>query len=159
MTKITLQDGKLIFRDGKIGTEKECCCCNCEAVPAGTALPNDTPVSITSDCPCFDNGTLSGSGTLDSIAWSECDSLPSFGTLEIGFCNGKLFVIAGVAWQSEESDPFDLENSGRSYGSFVGCPPNTVTESGGDYSGTITIQLDVITDGVASTCILTITLG
>ena len=136
-----------------------CCDCACTEVPAGTELPADTPVSVTSDCPCFGNGTLSGSGTLDDITGSLCDSLQSFITLDIGFCNGKLFVIASAAWQSEESDPFDIENSGRSYGSFIGCPDNTVTESGGDYSGSFTITLSVITDGVASTCDLTITLG
>lgn len=160
MTLITLQDGKLVLRDGQVGTEQACCCsCTCESVPEGTALPDATPISITSDCPCFGNGTLSGSGTLDNITWSECDLLESFGTIEIGYCNGRLFVIASVAWQSGEADPFDPALSGRSYGAFLGCPDNTVTESGGNYSGSFTITLDVITDGVASTCDLTITLG
>jgi hypothetical protein len=27
MTLITLQDGKIVLRDGKVGTEQECCCC------------------------------------------------------------------------------------------------------------------------------------
>ena len=32
MTKITLQDGKILMRDGKVGTEQACCCnkCLCE---------------------------------------------------------------------------------------------------------------------------------
>ena len=29
MTKITLQDGKVVLRDGKVGTEQECCCKQC----------------------------------------------------------------------------------------------------------------------------------
>jgi hypothetical protein len=31
MTLITLQDGKLVLRDGKVGTEQECCCKKCES--------------------------------------------------------------------------------------------------------------------------------
>jgi hypothetical protein len=29
MTKITIQDGKIVMRDGKVGTEQECCCAQC----------------------------------------------------------------------------------------------------------------------------------
>jgi len=29
MTKITLQDGRVVMRDGKVGTEQECCCKQC----------------------------------------------------------------------------------------------------------------------------------
>lgn len=31
MTRITLQDGKVVLRDGKVGTEQACCCVVCES--------------------------------------------------------------------------------------------------------------------------------
>lgn len=35
MTKITIQDGRIVLRDGKVGTESACCCvlCKCDACP------------------------------------------------------------------------------------------------------------------------------
>jgi len=37
MTKITIQDGKIVMRDGKIGTEQQCCCqgCRCQCSSDG----------------------------------------------------------------------------------------------------------------------------
>jgi hypothetical protein len=32
VTRITLQDGKVVLRDGKVGTEEACCCGDCEFV-------------------------------------------------------------------------------------------------------------------------------
>jgi hypothetical protein len=32
VTRITLQDGKIVIRDGKVGTEEACCCGECEFV-------------------------------------------------------------------------------------------------------------------------------
>jgi hypothetical protein len=32
VTRITLQDGKIVLRDGKVGTEEACCCGACECV-------------------------------------------------------------------------------------------------------------------------------
>jgi hypothetical protein len=29
VTRITFQDGKVVLRDGKVGTEEACCCCSC----------------------------------------------------------------------------------------------------------------------------------
>lgn len=29
MTTVTFQDGKVVVRDGKVGTEADCCCCPC----------------------------------------------------------------------------------------------------------------------------------
>lgn len=112
---------------------------------------------------CFNNGTLSGSGTLDDITWSVCDGFSSDGTIQIGYCGAKLFVVIDAAWQGAEAGFFSP--SGRSYGNFSGCPDNDVTESGGSYSGTITLTMDVLTDDgdpnglTPSTCDVTITLG
>lgn len=38
MTPITVQDGKVVLRDGKIGTEQECCCSVCAPCPDLEAL-------------------------------------------------------------------------------------------------------------------------
>lgn len=40
MTLITFQDGKVVLRDGKVGTEQECCCqgCNCPTVCPGISF-------------------------------------------------------------------------------------------------------------------------
>lgn len=166
MTLITVQYGNVVvMRDGKVGTEQECCCsdCTCEQPDFGTELPANTPISISTDCVCFNNGTLSGSGTLGSITWSSCDSILSSGTIQIGYCGSKLFVVMDAAWQGAAAGLFTP--SGRSYGNFAGCPDNDVTESGGSYSGTITLTMDVLTDDgnpagpTPSTCDVTITLG
>ena len=45
MTKITIQDGKVVMRDGKVGTEQACCCeqqCPCEL-----PLPENVTVTAT----------------------------------------------------------------------------------------------------------------
>jgi len=46
MTLITVQDGKIVMRDGQVGTEQACCCC-CTAGDTQYA-PNAT-VSVTED--------------------------------------------------------------------------------------------------------------
>jgi hypothetical protein len=43
VTRITLQDGKVVLRDGQVGTEEACCCCLCE----GCADEYDVTVTIT----------------------------------------------------------------------------------------------------------------
>lgn len=166
MTLITFQGGKVVMKGDLVGTEQACCCsdCTCEEPDFGTELPANTPISISSDCVCFNNGTLSGSGTLGSIAWSVCDGFASSGTIQIGYCGSKLFVVLDAAWQGAAQGIFGAP-SGRSYGNFAGCPDNNVTESGGSYSGTITLTMDVLTDDgnpaglTPSTCDVTITLG
>ena len=40
MTLITLQDGKIVLRDGKVGTEQACCCEGCP--PGSVCLANVT---------------------------------------------------------------------------------------------------------------------
>lgn len=166
MTLITFQGGKVVMKADKVGTEQGCCCedsCPCEQPGESTELPTDTPVSISTDCLCVNGDSISATGTLDNLAWSNCGQATSFGVLQIGFCGSRLFVSLGAAWQGAQAGP--LFPSGRSYGNFVGCPANDVTESGGTYSGTITLIMDVLTDAgdpsgqTPSTCEVTITLG
>ena len=59
MTLITFQDGAVLMRDGKVGTEQACCC----EQPCDLSQLNQTTqpdVSITTNCDCND-GTLNGS--------------------------------------------------------------------------------------------------
>ena len=47
MTLITFQDGKPVLRDGKVGTEQECCCesCSCSILNLNDLLYGDQPYS------------------------------------------------------------------------------------------------------------------
>ena len=38
MTQITVQDGKVVMRDGQVGTEQGCCCEEDDGCPAGQVL-------------------------------------------------------------------------------------------------------------------------
>ena len=63
MTLVTFDDGKVVLRDGKVGTEESCCCCPpCNAQGFDTTTQPD--VSLTSDCPC-EAGTLDGDYAFD----------------------------------------------------------------------------------------------
>jgi len=177
MTLITFQDGKPLMKDGKVGTEQDCCCetgggeggggdpvpCDCTSQPSGITLPGNTPVSVTTNCPCLNDANLSASGTLNAIAASDCDNVGSEMYMTIGYCGDLLFINMGAVWQSTE----DVANpapppdtlAGRSYGSFVGCRPDTLTEDGGAYSGVINLTMETLTLGVAGSCNVTITLG
>lgn len=161
VTLISLQDGNVVMRDGRVGTEQDCCCgqgCDCEN-PSGTLLPMDTPFSMSSDCACYDGSTISGTGTLGDPFLNSCGITVAFPQLDVGFCEGELFAIIAAAWQADFPEPFPSTNSGFAYGSFAGCPDHNVTETGGAYSGSFTVTLDVVEDGVAYTCQMTITLG
>jgi hypothetical protein len=47
VTRITLQDGKIVIREGKVGTEQECCCEKC-------AGPCDEENPCPAGCSCVD---------------------------------------------------------------------------------------------------------
>lgn len=69
MTLITLQDGKVVVRDGKVGTEEACCCEQesfCELSPAATQKLKDTTIKLT-----FSGFTNSGS--VGEISEDECE--------------------------------------------------------------------------------------
>lgn len=63
MTLVTFDDGKVVLRDGKVGTEEACCCCPpCNG--QGFDTTTQPAVSLTSDCPC-EAGTLDGAYPFD----------------------------------------------------------------------------------------------
>jgi hypothetical protein len=77
MTQITLQDGKLVLRDGKVGTGEACCCdqadlplCSCGWFAFADGFPIDPD---TCQCP-----EILGGGITDSEggACSPCPTTP-----------------------------------------------------------------------------------
>jgi hypothetical protein len=92
MTRITLQNGQIVLRDGKIGTEQACCCKKCEGpcdeenpCPEGCACVDgecvDGGEAPCDNCPCL-SFTLNGR---DVTAFAECEppdcGIPPGGTL------------------------------------------------------------------------------
>ena len=61
MTRITLQNGRLVLRDGKIGTGQACCCGGCSGPcsalnPCGQGCACDTSGSTSATSVCYQNG-------------------------------------------------------------------------------------------------------
>jgi hypothetical protein len=91
MTLITIQDGRVVLRDGKVGTE-QACCCGCLECPdyccvlisgrntceAGTA--GELPESESWDGVIGDSGSVSGVWT--QSAPTDCDVAPFFPGIE-----------------------------------------------------------------------------
>jgi hypothetical protein len=84
MTLITFQDGAVVFRDGKVGTEQACCCGQeCDLSAAAEEQP---AVSMATDCNC-EVGTLDGNYSYTGVdfngyGWggtSTCDVDAVFG--------------------------------------------------------------------------------
>jgi hypothetical protein len=75
MTLITFQDGKPVLRDGKVGTEQECCCCDpclvrlCTAYGVIVSDPNDTSFDEWT-CGIFANAFLWLKEALESAGWT-----------------------------------------------------------------------------------------
>ena len=62
MTLITIQDGKPVLRDGKVGTEQACCCRSGCCCVNGEADPSKTTKESCEECipvyECFDENTF-----------------------------------------------------------------------------------------------------
>ena len=73
MTLITLQDGKVVMRDGKVGTEQACCCGGCccvDGVADGTKTTREACEECLPAYECFDENTFEFWPVADC---SECD--------------------------------------------------------------------------------------
>lgn len=81
MTRITLQNGKLVLRDGKVGTGQACCCGGCSGpcsalnpCPQGCAC--DTSGSTSATSVCYQNGipnpAITSQASCEECA-TECD--------------------------------------------------------------------------------------
>jgi hypothetical protein len=76
VTRITLQDGKIVLRDGKVGTEEACCCeqqCDCSSAGFEPAIASDAERGLVwlEFSACIGDGAV---GTVDApAATSPCD--------------------------------------------------------------------------------------
>jgi hypothetical protein len=105
MTLITMQDGTVVFRDGKAGTGQECCCEQDDECDLSSADSDSQPnVTVSTDCQC-NAGTLDGNypyiGTdFDSnLAWTgttTCDftGLPSDAPMTISVSSSCVVTVA-----------------------------------------------------------------
>jgi len=71
MTKITLQDGRVVMRDGKVGTEQECCCKQC----------------VCGDCPESLGFSVTFYGTRDGTLTFTHPYTPPGGSASIALCD------------------------------------------------------------------------
>jgi hypothetical protein len=71
MTKITLQGGKAVLRDGKVGTEQECCCPQC----------------VCGDCPENLGFSVTFYGTRDGTLTFTHPYTPPGGSASIALCD------------------------------------------------------------------------
>ena len=128
MTLITFEDGKAVFRDGKVGTEQACCC----------GGPPDPPVcegECTVDAPCVEGCVCNyGQGSLQQstatpLEWQADEFLPTFGNV---CCAGLCYYQAsfgegGFVWTEIASN----------------CPEGYVCVSGEEYAGDRSLQYGV----------------
>lgn len=134
MARITIQDGKVVLRDGKIGTESECCC-----------GPND-PCCVTGQLPDTVTVTLSGpQGTKEQG--------PSLLSLRFAACFGSgaegIAIAPGGDDPEEDGGPISdapLTNGGSGYAKLGRVAP-TLTITGGSGEGaTFTPTLESVND-------------
>ena len=100
MTQITVQDGKVVVRDGKVGTGEGCCCgggeCDCEACAVTVTVEVETETievttnDVWSDSVqlCLDlGGQNTSSNGRQARAKSYCE-------------NGNVKVVVELTWQA-----------------------------------------------------------
>jgi hypothetical protein len=116
MTRITLQDGKLVLRDGAIGTEQACCCKKCEGpcdeenpCPEGCRCEDGECVPILCDecgdeCVMFLHGRT-GEGVIFDPAFTE-----SWG----------VFGLTGFWGKNETPSATPEDNADKGYALSVG---------------------------------------
>lgn len=98
MTEITFQYGKVVMRDGKVGTEADCCCCQCgcesrESFPYWpTAFDNKRDITFTL-----------GNNSTQSFCFDQMPSAPGspptyIDNLECVGCNYQAVVYLGTCY-------------------------------------------------------------
>ena len=134
MTLITFEDGKAVFRDGKVGTDQACCCgCVCQTFGVGegftiasTGLLEGTSSYFTyrGDCPAgadeyckYYSGATPNPPYLESAEYYYYANLPGGTTASPAVESFQVFIqcidaewIAQIAY--------------RVYGNFPDCPGN-----------------------------------
>lgn len=95
MTLITFQDGKVVLRDGKVGTEKECCC---EPAGCGVCVQVDYQWSFTENV-CGVAATFSGSVRIRSVDGTvlggeiQCYNDPDVVSVDASVFSGKKMTL------------------------------------------------------------------
>lgn len=91
MTKVTLQDGRVVMRDGKIGTEQECCCAKCRCDLS---------------CPEFVGATISVTGTrAGTVSTTIPNADPQYAASAAPVCDLRPFDGGRqIIWQLSYSD-------------------------------------------------------
>lgn len=85
MTQVAFSDGKVVMKDGAVGTGSECCCsCQCSLAADQNAQPSVTVVD--GGCSC-ETGDHSGSYGFEA----------SFGSGEIGSGESRLWIWSGYS--------------------------------------------------------------
>ena len=121
MTLITVQDGAVVMKDGKVGTEQACCCgdqddcCRC--------------------CLCADGSepTLNGLATADSVTWSGWNGT-EYATFDVNLsgkcccCDLLTDVISGL---TNGTTPATPDNVAALFGSAM---PGRTANAGDPYT-------------------------
>lgn len=172
MTLITFQDGKVVFRDGKVGTEQACCCeQGCCGLDASATQPS--VVVSGSDCVCENgshNGTYSYQGNFyfnsnQSRTWfwtgqTSCETeifgSPFFSDISISVtCTSGEDWTVSVATYALPAGTIHAIN-----GQIVTC--GLSINASGDIAGSVEIELvgDFDFDGTNEySCTMTLTFG
>jgi hypothetical protein len=152
VTRITFQDGQVVLRDGKVGTEEACCCGDCD-LSSGDAAEQPS-VSVTTNCNC-NAGTLDGNypytggNFVGNYSWSgttTCDwtGFPSDAPMDISVSSDCIVTVATYQF------PF------QSLQGSVKASSLTVDENG-KIVGTASVPLRDLFDDVQ--CTATVTFG
>ena len=152
MTLITFQDGRAVMRDGKVGTEQDCCCKQCDlSLSNQSTQPN---VSVTTDCEC-NGGTLNGdyafigAGMFGGASWSgttTCDwtGLPSAAPIDISVSSDCVVTVSTYQY------PFESLQG-------VATASNLTLDQDGYIVGSIAVPLENL--GGVLKCTATVTFG
>lgn len=121
MTLVTMQDGTVVMRDGKVGTEQGCCCggCNCSSSGSAPAVPSDAEKGLV----WLEFSSCIGSGAAATVdapaAASPCDYVGMSGP------------ISGVT----------LTNKGSGYARLGRVEPTVSASVSGGTGATLSVTL------------------
>ena len=111
MTQITSQDGKIVFRDGKVGTQQACCCKKCSG-------PCDPEIPCPTGCTCWEDECVDCSCIdWDTSGWQSANEFGCTRYIRTGLgqgcgsdlsqtqrlfpkCNNVNQIFFGVTWKA-----------------------------------------------------------
>jgi len=129
---ITIQGGRLVLRDGKIGTEQACCCCDCSSAGFEPAIASNAERGLVwlEFSACIGTGAV---GTVDAPqAASPCDF------------EGLAGPITGVT----------LTNGGSGYARLGRVQPTITPSVSGGSGATFSVALEEESEFLGDECML-----